>query len=284
MENQMQDSITLQCRPKTVDMVIVFILSLVLSVILTFVFSSQLGANGRVLFFVLSLIISIISIRLFLNKKYQKEYIKTVEINNMGVRLLSQQDNVFLWNDIQRISYIYYTGGRERFDNIIYYLLTIYIETKNNQVKTYKCEMDKQYVDDIYQSVEILQQYCQKYNIELYNYDVNADFNSIFSEKRKIKNNPGKVGEGIDYVKGYQIHKTTRTKDTLFLAIEIIAFFLASIFLGLFTLILYLSYAEIQNLSDKFGVISMWSFVFLIWVVLLLMIIKRKKMLSSYKK
>ena len=82
MENQMQDCLTLQCRLKTVDMAIVFILSLVLSVILTsFVFSSQLGANGRVLFFVLSLIISIISIRLFLNKKYQKEYIKTVEIN-----------------------------------------------------------------------------------------------------------------------------------------------------------------------------------------------------------
>ena len=278
----MQDSITLQCRPKTVDMVIVSILSLVLSVILTFVFSSQLGANGRVLFFVLSLIISIISIRLFLNKKYQKEYIKTVEINNIGMRLLSQQDNMFLWNDIQRISYIHHTGG-VRYSVNFYYLLTIYIETKNNQVKTYKCEIDKQYIDDIYHSVEILQQYCQKYNIELYNYDVNADFNSIFSAKSKIKNNPAKIGEEINYVKGYQIHKTTRTKDTLFFGIEIIAFFLASIFLGIFTLILYPSYAEIQNLSDKFRVISMWGFIFLIWVVLLLMIIKRKKMLSSYK-
>ena len=282
MENQMQDSITLQCRLKTVDMAIVSILSLVLSVILTsFVFSSQLGENGRVLFFVLSLIVSIISIRLFLNKKYQKEYIKTVEINNMGMRLLSQQDNMFLWNDIQRISYIYHAWSTMYSDT--YYLLTIYIETKNNKVKTYKCEMDKQYIDDIYHSVEILQQYCQKYNIELYNYDVNADFNSIFSAKSKIKNNPAKIGEEINYVKGYQIHETTRTKDTLFFGIEIIAFFFASIFLGIFTLILYRSYAEIQNLSDKFGVISMWGFIFLIWVVLLLMIIKRKKMLSSYK-
>ena len=198
------------------------------------------------------------------------------------MRLLSQQDNMFLWNDIQRISYMHHTGG-VRYSVNFYYLLTIYIETKNNQVKTYKCEIDKQYIDDIYHSVEILQQYCQKYNIELYNYDVNADFNSIFSAKSKIKNNPAKIGEEINYVKGYQIHKTTRTKDTLFFGIEIIAFFLASIFLGIFTLILYPSYAEIQNLSDKFGVISMWGFIFLIWVVLLLMIIKRKKMLSSYK-
>lgn len=282
MENQMQDCLTLQCRPKTVDMALVFILSLALSVILTsFVFSSQLGANGRVLFFVLSLIVSIISIRLFLNKKYQKEYIKTVEINNMGMRLLSQQDNMFLWNDIQRISYICHTWMTMYSDT--YYLLTIYIETKNNQVKTYKCEMDKQYIDNIYQSVEILQQYCKKYNIELYDYDVNTDLSSINLIKNKIKNNPGKVSEGIDYVKEYQIYKTTRNKDILFLGIEIIAFFLASIFLGLFTFILYLSYAEIQNLLDKFGVISMWGFIFLIWVVLLLMIIKHKKMLSSYK-
>ncbi|MBQ9259472.1 MAG: hypothetical protein IJ187_06435 [Neisseriaceae bacterium] len=283
MENQMQDSITLQCRPKTVDMALVFILSLALSVILTsFVFSSQLGANGRDLFFVLSLIVSIISIRLFLNKKYQKEYIKTVEINNMGMRLLSQQDNMFLWNDIQRISYIYIPYMRNMYSDTCY-LLTIYIETKNNQVKTYKCEMDKQYIDNIYHSVEILQQYCKKYNIELYDYDVNTDLSSINLIKNKIKNNPGKVSEGIDYVKEYQIYKTTRTKDILFLGIEIIAFFLASIFLGLFTFILYLSYAEIQNLLDKFGVISMWGFIFLIWVVLLLMIIKHKKMLSSYK-
>lgn len=282
MENQMQDCLTLQCRPKTVDMALVFILSLALSVILTsFVFSSQLGANGRVLFFVLSLIVSIISIRLFLNKKYQKEYIKTVEINNMGMRLLSQQDNMFLWNDIQRISYICHTWMTMYSDT--YYLLTIYIETKNNQVKTYKCEMDKQYIDNIYQSVEILQQYCKKYNIELYDYDVNTDLSSINLIKNKIKNNPGKVSEGIDYVKEYQIYKTTRNKDILFLGIEIIAFFLASIFLGLFTFILYLSYAEIQNLSDKFRVISIWGFIFLIWVVLLLMIIKHTKMLSSYK-
>lgn len=272
----MQDNLTVQCKVKEPTIISSIALSIIIYAILTLFFLksnfNNMSELTSIIYFFMCLLLTT-PIVYYIWSKYNKmrAYIQSIVINKNGIQIIETnqyQHKFILHNKIKRISYFYVGKIKDEVLSNDDYKNTLYIETKDSKVYEYQFVIDKGYyqqLEVVQQITAILQQYAEQYSFE---YD-----DSIVT--------------GLSDVSSVlKLNKTTRSKDVLYLVIKIILLLLLT---PIVALMLYMPYYVTKNSQQSldyfdFEFIIPYIFIILLYVTLIVLIIKRIKLLSSYKR